>query len=70
MDINTAKNEATLMLQSHGINTSRNNDAAMDLEASKNGKSKVSLGNSSQGNLFNKKKDNLEDKARIVELIQ
>ena len=73
-DINTAKTEATLMLQSHGINPGQLAMNGQELQAIKEGegaaKSGASLHSQSQGNLFSKKKDNLEDKARIYELLQ
>lgn len=71
-DINTAKNEAAMMLQSHGINpgnlmTGTEKSSKNDIAAS----SKPNLvGGQSSGNLYSKKQENLEDKARIIELIQ
>ena len=67
-DLVTAKSEAAMMLQSHGIMPG---NTTVDSRAQEgNAKSKASLQSQSQGNLFNKKKENLEDKARILELIQ
>ena len=63
-DIATAKSEANMMLQSHGINPQ--GPGAMEEEGSeKMGASQTQ----SQNNFFQKKKENLEDKARILELI-
>jgi len=68
-DITTAKSEAAMMLQSHGIMPNVGTDGGR-ITTEGNIKSKASLTSMSQGNLFNKKKENLEDKARILELIQ
>jgi hypothetical protein len=52
------------MLQSHGINPGK------ELIDEEHKESQGSMpGHSSANNLFNKKKENLEDKARILELI-
>lgn len=64
MDIQHAKAEAAMMLQSHGINPGK------EMAQDDNTVSKSTMqGGQSQNNLFAKKKENLEDKARILELI-
>lgn len=60
IDLVTAKQEAAMMLQTHGINP---------LKDSKSGTDEGGQGEASNPNLFQKKKENLEDKARILELI-
>ena len=64
-DLTIAKNDAAIMLQTHGINpgTKKLDDGERVQSAQK---SQGAEG----GNFFQKKKENLEDKARIMELIQ
>lgn len=71
-DIVTAKNEAAMMLRSHGIDPGLSLKAgeAAGLNGGENAKSRTSINQTSSGNLFNKRKENLEDKARITELVQ
>jgi hypothetical protein len=70
IDIMTAKNEAAMMLQSHGISSEGIGSTGDNIHnKDENAKSKGSIA-SSAANLFSKKKENLEDKARILELIQ
>jgi len=61
-----------MMLRSHGIDPGdllKGGEQTMSGDNT-NAKSKTSFNQASQGNLFNKKKENLEDKARITELVQ
>ena len=59
-----------MVLQTHGINTGSIKDVNnLDEFADQKEDQTGSKEQKSQGNLFSKKKENLEDKARILELI-
>jgi hypothetical protein len=65
-DLIDAKNEAAMMLQTHNISPGKEGmafDEDQQMHATNKSQSQ------SQTNLFQKKKENLEDKARIAELI-
>lgn len=64
-DLTIAKNDAAIMLQTHGINPGRDTKKQEDERVQSAQKSSAGEG----GNFFQKKKENLEDKARIMELI-
>jgi len=68
-DLVTAKNEAAIMLQTHGINPGKDMRIQGDEERGLHKATSKGSAYGSQGNFFTKKKENLEDKARILELV-